>query len=137
MNAYTDYTEPKRWMLVDDNDDVLVMLSSMAMNLTSATVECHDSPESALAAFTADPDAYEVVITDYDMPRMTGIELCRLIQSAAPEQRVILATGSGYFTPEAARVAGFSALLHKPFAFSALVNALLEAGFGVENPVAA
>ena len=137
MNTYIDATGPKRWMLVDDNEEILMMISSLAMNLTNATMECHNSPESALAAYTADPDAYEVVITDYEMPRMTGIELCRLIQSVAPQQRVILATGSGYFTPGAARAAGFSALLHKPFPFSALVTALVEAGFEVENPLTA
>lgn len=129
--------EPKRWMLVDDNEEVLAMMSSLVGNLTGAKIECHNSPESALVAFTADPGTYEVVITDYEMPRMTGIELFRLIQVVAPEQRAILTTGGGYFSYEAVKAAGFSALLRKPFHFSDLIAALMEAGFDVDNTLAA
>jgi two-component system cell cycle sensor histidine kinase/response regulator CckA len=119
----------KRWMLVDDNEDILMMLSAMVEHLTGASVECHISPAAALAAFAASPNDYELVITDYDMPGMNGMELCRRLQALCPAQKIILATGSGYFTATAARAAGFSALLHKPYPMSALQVALETAGF--------
>jgi two-component system cell cycle sensor histidine kinase/response regulator CckA len=129
-NTYFEDGEPKRWMLVDDNEDILLVISALVEKLTGARTECHNSPESALAAFTAAPEAYELVITDYEMPGMTGIELCRRLRLLAPEQKVILATGSGYFTKEAARIAGFCAFLRKPFPLTALKAALAEAGMG-------
>ncbi len=127
MNTFFDM-QPKRWMLVDDNEEFLMMITAMVENLTGATIECHNSPISALAAFMAEPEAYEVVITDHEMTGMTGIELCGRLQVLAPVQKVILTTGGGHFTREAAGKAGCSALLHKPFMFSALTAALAEAG---------
>ena len=63
------------------------------------------------------------------MPGMTGIvELCGRLHVLAPVQKVILATAGGRFTRDAASNAGCSALLQKPFLFSALTAALAEAG---------
>lgn len=117
-------------MLVDDNADILLMLSGVLEHFTDATIECHDSPQSALAAFAASPAGYDVVFTDFEMPGMNGIELCRWMRKLAPGQKVLLATGSGFFTEAAARSAGFLALLEKPFALDALRSALATAGAG-------
>ena len=113
-----------RWMIVDDNADILLMMSAILENLTCATIECYDTPQSALEAFKAAPDSYQLVITDFEMPGMNGIELCRLIRDVAPEQKIFLATGSGYFTETSAQQAGFAALLDKPFPISILKKAL-------------
>lgn len=126
MNTFLTPTET-RWMLVDDNEDILMMLSAMLENLTGNTVECYDTPQSALAAFSAAPELYELVITDFEMPGMDGVELCRRMRAIAPEQKIFLATGSGYFTEEGARHAGFSALLNKPFPLPLLRAALAGA----------
>ena len=42
-----------RWMLVDDNADILFTLSVLIRNLTGATIKCHHAPNLALAAFVA------------------------------------------------------------------------------------
>jgi CheY-like chemotaxis protein len=121
-------TEARRWMLVDDNPELLMMLSAFVESFTSATVECHDSPESALAAFEAAPGQYDLVITDFQMPRMDGVELCRRLQAITPGQKIFLATGSGYFSEMAASHYGFSALLNKPFPIAALEQKLAAVG---------
>jgi CheY-like chemotaxis protein len=134
MNTFHASTET-RWMLVDDNQEILNMLSAMLKNLTNAAVECFTTPAAALEAFQAAPGGYELVITDFEMPGMDGVELCRRLREISPEQKVFLATGSGFFTAAAARHAGFCALLTKPFPLSALKSALSET-FASE-PVAA
>ena len=116
----------RRWLVVDDNENILLMLSAALEGVTDATIECHNSPQSALAAFNEAPDKYELVITDYEMPGMNGVELCRQLRAVSPAQRVFLATGSGFFTQATARRAGFSALLNKPFPLSRLQQALAE-----------
>ncbi|HTB84203.1 MAG TPA: response regulator [Candidatus Sulfotelmatobacter sp.] len=116
----------RRWMVVDDDEDILTMMSAVLKGLTDAAVECHASPQSALAAFNEAPDTYELVITDYEMPGMDGVELCRQLRAVSPSQRVFLATGSGFFTGATARRAGFSALLNKPFPPPLLKQALVE-----------
>ncbi len=124
---------PLRWMIVDDNRDILAMLQAGLTPLHPGGVECFDSPHTALAAFAVAADEYEMVITDFEMPGMDGIELCRRLQALAPELKVLLATGSGFFTETAARHAGFSALLNKPFPLSELKHALTEAGVTMAN----
>lgn len=116
------------WMLVDDNADVLRVLAVMLKTLTGAEIECHSSPKMALVAFAAEPEKYGLVITDFEMPEMDGVELCRQIRAVAPAQKIFLATGSGFFTENCARHAGFSALLNKPFPIAALRAALNAAG---------
>ena len=116
-------------MLVDDSEEILLMLSALLEHLTGATFECHTSPQSALDAFAAAPDAYELVFTDYEMPGMNGTELCRRLLALSPDQKIILTTGSGYFSESAARAAGFSGLLGKPYPMSALQAVLTAVGF--------
>jgi CheY-like chemotaxis protein len=125
-------TENTRWMIVDDNEQILLLLAAMIQHMTNAEVECYNSPEAALAAFRATPGKYELVITDFEMPEMDGVELCRRIREIAPGQEIFLATGSGFFTEEAAYQAGFAALLNKPFPLSALHAALAGAGLETE-----
>lgn len=132
MNTPFSFAPNRRWLLVDDNEDMLTMLSAVLEHVTSAPIECHNAPESAWAAFTAAPEQYELVITDFQMPKMDGVELCRRLHQVAPEQKVILATGSGFFSPDAARHAGFCALLNKPFPLAELTAALELAGIGTE-----
>src|SRR5258706_10237898 len=108
MQNIFDTTENKHWMLVDDSADVLELVSALVENLTDAKVECFNSPQAGLAAFADAPEKYEVVITDYEMPGMDGVELCRRLREIAPAQKIFLATGSGFFTEAAARRAGFS-----------------------------
>ncbi|HSY18358.1 MAG TPA: response regulator [Candidatus Acidoferrales bacterium] len=131
MNPSLANTET-RWMLVDDNENILLMLSAVLENLTGATIECYTTPSKALAAFAESPDGYELVITDFEMPGMDGVELCRLLRLVSPGQKIILATGSGYFTEAAAQHAGFSGLLDKPFALPQLKAALAKA-FGART----
>jgi CheY-like chemotaxis protein len=120
------FSTKSHWMLVDDNEDILLMMSAVLGNLTGATIKCFNTPQSALAAFAKAPDQYELVITDFEMPGMDGVELCRHIRALTPTQKIFLATGSGFFTDDAARHAGFCALLNKPFPLSALAAALAE-----------
>ena len=118
----------KRWMLVDDDADILSLVAALVKNLTAAEIECFNSPQAAQAAFMATPEAYELVITDFEMPDMDGVELCRQMRRISPAQKIILATGSGFFTEAAARHAGFCGLLNKPFLTDQLHEALVEAG---------
>jgi CheY-like chemotaxis protein len=124
----------RRWMLVDDNVDILMMLASVAEHFTTSIVECYSSPQSALVAYAASPGKYELVITDFEMPGMDGVDLCRRFREISPSQKIFLTTGTGFFTDESAQRAGFDALLNKPFPLTALQEALAAAG--LENECA-
>jgi CheY-like chemotaxis protein len=121
-------TETKHWMLVDDNAGILKLVSALVENMTDAPIERFISPQLALAAFAEAPEKYAVVITDFEMPGMDGVELCRRMLEFAPKQKIILSTGSGFFTKAVAQHAGFSGLLNKPFPIETLCATLTEAG---------
>jgi len=123
----------RRWMLVDDNKELLTMLAELVKHFTDAVIETHSSPLTALGAFGAAPEKYELVITDYEMPGMDGVELCHKLHAISSMQKVFLATGSGYFSESTARHLGFSALLHKPFPLTALSEALATVGLANET----
>ncbi len=133
----TDTTRPARWLVVDDNLDLLALMQTMLAQIHDGSVDCFSSPAAALAAFTAAPDQYELVITDYEMPGMDGIELCRRLRERARDLKIFLATGSGFFTGPTATHAGFLGRLNKPFRLEELRAMLAGAGVRIDEPVAA
>jgi CheY-like chemotaxis protein len=137
MNTFYTTTENRRWMLVDDSEQILCLMANLAGRMTSAVIECYNSPQSALAAFAAAPGKYELVITDLDMPEMDGVKLCRQMREISLMLNIFLATGSDFFSEAAAAHAGFSGLLKKPFPADRLHETLAEAGVEVGLPLSA
>lgn len=113
-----------RWMIVDDSPDILSLIRDILARFNAVDIECFNSPQSALAAFEADPNAFEFVITDLEMPDMSGIELCRRLRRLTPLLKILLTTGSEILSSEEAAQKGFCGLLHKPFPLPALQRAL-------------
>ncbi|OIQ72400.1 blue-light-activated protein [mine drainage metagenome] len=104
----------QRVMYVDD-DEALVFLVKRLLTRQGYAVTTHTDPRLALAAVRADPTHWHLVVTDFNMPGYSGIDLIRAIKAVRPELPVALA--SGYVTPEIERdalVAGANALIHKP-----------------------
>src|SRR5579871_188410 len=96
-------TGKNRWMVVDDTDSVRELIALLLQQLDCAEICCFSSGAAALAAYTAAPDDYQFVVTDFEMPGMNGIELCRKLLAVTPELKVLLATGSSAIAPEVAR----------------------------------
>jgi len=87
----TKPTGPKRILLVDD--DMLIAMSSadMLMDLGHDVVEAHSGLE-ALECF-GDGSDFDLVITDYSMPGMTGGDLARAVRAVAPSMPILIASG--------------------------------------------
>ena len=72
-------------------------------------------PTEALETFVADPDAFDLVITDYLMPQGTGLELAEDIRALRPDLPVILTTGNANnLEPNALARAGLAGVFEKP-----------------------
>src|SRR5271170_5994387 len=126
----TECASRTRWMIVDDNDEILSLMREITAQFSDTEIVCFNSPQDALAAFEAAPENFELVITDFEMPGMNGVELCRRLRAISPSAKILLATGSGMFSEEAAANEGFCGLLHKPFPFAVLQNILESLGVG-------
>jgi DNA-binding NtrC family response regulator len=115
-------------MIVDDNEDILSLMREIAARFSNAEIVCFKFPQDALAAFEAAPESFELVITDFEMPGMNGVELRRHFHAVSPTTKILLATGSGLVSEETAAHEGFCGLLQKPFMFGALRRVLEAVG---------
>jgi DNA-binding NtrC family response regulator len=104
----------KHVMYVDD-DQALVFLVERALGRRGFKVSAFTDPRLAVTALRERPNDFDLLVTDYNMPDFSGVELlreARLIRADLP-----VALASGYVTPEIehdALAAGALALIHKP-----------------------
>ena len=101
-------------MYVDD-DQALVFLVKRLLGRRGYQVSGFTDPHEATAALQADPQRYDLLVTDYNMPGYSGVDLLHAARAIRADLPVALA--SGYVTTEieqAALAAGARALIHKP-----------------------
>jgi DNA-binding NarL/FixJ family response regulator len=82
--------DPIRVLVVDDTDHVRRMLATMlSVDGFEVVGESADGNAAIEALDDAQPD---VVVIDYKMPTLNGLETARLIRERRPDQHVILYT---------------------------------------------
>jgi PAS domain S-box-containing protein len=101
-------------LVVDDENMILEFMGDLLANW-GLDVTLKSSSIEAKHAFAAEPQRYDLVLTDHTMPRITGLELARQIRGIRPGTPVILYTGYGEDIAEAElAAAGVRALARKP-----------------------
>ncbi|GGH54210.1 hypothetical protein GCM10010975_10540 [Comamonas phosphati] len=104
-----------RHIMYVDDDQALVFLVTRLLRRRGYTVSGFTDPHEALAMLQANPSDFHLLVTDYNMPGYSGLDLVREALQVRPSLPVALA--SGYVTAEieqAALSAGARALIHKP-----------------------
>jgi CheY-like chemotaxis protein/anti-sigma regulatory factor (Ser/Thr protein kinase) len=104
----------QRVMYVDD-DEALVFLVKRLLTRKGYAVTTFTNPKEALASLRANPQQYDLLVTDFNMPGYSGLDLLRDVRAIRPSLPVALA--SGYVTSDIERdalAAGARALIHKP-----------------------
>jgi PAS domain S-box-containing protein len=121
----------ERILFVDDEMAICDIEKRMLQNL-GYKVDIKSSAIEALEAFRLNPERYDLVITDYTMPNMTGDQLTRVLLSIRPDIPVILCTGfSEMITEETAKEAGIKGFVMKPIVLREignLIRKVLEKG---------
>jgi CheY-like chemotaxis protein len=105
-----------RILLVDDDASLLQMLEDgIGMFCTDCQVTSTTDSLSALEKLRLQP--FDLVLTDYDMPGMNGLELAQTVRQALPQARVVLMTayGDGAVFQDRIRARQLDAYLRKPF----------------------
>ena len=104
----------ERILLVDDEASILRM-QQQTLERLGYTVEARQDSVDALKQFMAQPEGYDLVISDLSMPHMTGIELAQKILSIRPELPVIICSGFSEKVDAAGAIsAGIRDFLMKP-----------------------
>ncbi|MBI1175842.1 response regulator [bacterium] len=127
MNKNTE-CKTKKWAVVDDDLMLLDMMNNLLEKSITAEVEIYDNPIEALAAIRRDPEAYEVIITDRNMPQMDGVGLLVLVREVAPHLRFLLMTGNMLNLAREMELFDLPySCLAKPFGMPALKTAISKA----------
>ncbi len=117
----------ERVLFVDD-EPMLARVGQMFLTDLGYHVTAFKAAADALAAFQADPEAFDVVVTDLTMPNASGLELADEVRAIRPEMTVVLTTGfRGSLTNEIIREHGISEVLIKPYSGTHLAAALRRA----------
>ncbi|BBO71533.1 hypothetical protein DSCA_54630 [Desulfosarcina alkanivorans] len=111
-----------RILMVDD-EQALVLVGREMLARAGYTVTVFTCPEKALGQFREAPGAFDLVLTDMTMPKLTGDQLAREIHRVRPDLPVILCTGYVEAMETAmASEAGYAAVLMKPLMMDALIH---------------
>ncbi len=121
-------------VLCVDDDPAMVLMVDGLLRRAGYAVTTLEDPAAALAYLLAHPDEVDVVVTDYNMPEMNGMELAAAIRRAIPRLPIIVTSGfiSDEMRQQAAEL-GIGALLQKEYTLerlAGLVHKALESRTG-------
>lgn len=103
----------KKILIIDDQQDILDVLTEI--------LEMLDHEVVAITSGTSlnksvNPEDFDIVITDYQMPDMTGVEIAKKINNSCPGKKVYIISGYHQLLSEKKmQEYGISGILNKPF----------------------
>jgi CheY-like chemotaxis protein len=122
-------------LLVDDNRDILKLLRSTLDTLKKPELKIFESPSGEEAMLESSRHKIDLLITDYLLPGITGVELMHKVRARNPEVKVILISG---MTERKAREqmlsAGALAIFDKPIPLADFLDAV-ERGLGLVQTI--
>ncbi|MFH1845324.1 MAG: PAS domain S-box protein, partial [bacterium] len=109
-------------ILFVDDELMLTRLGERVLGDAGYEVSAFNDSAEALAAFQAQPTAFDLVITDVTMPQLTGLELARELRVIRSEIPIALCTGGsdGVSLDDMAEL-GIQECIHKPVPLDTLV----------------
>jgi CheY-like chemotaxis protein len=112
----------ERILLVDDEASIIAM-EKQALERLGYQVTSRISSIEALEAFSANPDNFDLVITDMSMPKMSGDKLANELIRIRPDIPILLCTGfSESMTDEKIKSIGIKGFLKKPIVIKDLAQ---------------
>jgi len=122
-------------LLVDDQHDILRLLHSALETLQRPELEIVEAPSGEEALLEVGRRRVDLLILDYRLPGMTGIELMHHVRARQPDVRVILITG---ITDRKARDemlnAGAAAIFEKPIPLGDFLGTV-ERNLGLDSTI--
>ena len=117
----------ERILLLDDElvqvQSVRAMLSKLGYEVVALT-----DGQEALTRIRADPQAFDLLITDQTMPHLTGVQLAKEVLGIRPDLPIILCTGfSEAVDANEARALGIREFLMKPYSVREMAETVRRA----------
>jgi two-component system, cell cycle sensor histidine kinase and response regulator CckA len=98
-----------------DDEEPLVFIVKRMLERLGHQVAGFTAADAALAAFTAEPDSFHLVLSDMGMPGMNGVDFAAAVLQVRPGALVVIV--SGYMDPkdmERAKACGVRECIRKP-----------------------
>jgi two-component system cell cycle sensor histidine kinase/response regulator CckA len=112
-------------LYVDDDPGVGVAVTRLLQRLGyQASLAC--GGEEALELLREHPGRFSAILTDYNMPGMSGLELAEVINTLQPGIPLILVSGHATWSQADLERAGIYQVLEKPFELEQLAELLLS-----------
>ena len=107
-------------LYVDDDEVMVVMVERLLERLGYVVTSVHD-PARAIEMVRVAPEAFDVVVTDLNMPGLSGLDVARALRRIRADLPLVISSGN---LPDQlqheARQAGVRALVHKQFTLEEL-----------------
>lgn len=101
-------------LLVEDEHSLRRLVSEFLRGASYSVVEAADGPEGV--AMFAESGPFDLAILDLNLPGFSGVEVCRRILDARPDQNVMICSAAILPESEAALLAmGVGHFLSKPY----------------------
>ncbi|MGS5086506.1 PAS domain-containing hybrid sensor histidine kinase/response regulator [Hydrogenophaga sp. A37] len=84
---------PGLHILYIDDDQALLLLIKQLLERRGYRVSAYHDQRAALDAISADPAGIDLVLTDYNMPGMSGLDVARLVRAIRPDLPIAVASG--------------------------------------------
>jgi CheY-like chemotaxis protein len=116
-----------RHVVYVDDDEVIVMTVEALLTRAGFRVSAFNRPEAALQALRTTLQDVDVLVTDFNMPQLTGLDVAREVALIFPGLPVIVS--SGYLSEDlrqGAHAVGVSCLLNKEETYERLATLIDE-----------
>ena len=116
----------KKILVADDESHILHVVSLKLRNAGFDVVTASDGQEALEMALSERPD---LLITDYHMPQLSGLELCQKLKEDPTTAKIpaIMLTARGYqLDPKDTEQSGILRMLSKPFSPRQLLSTVNE-----------
>jgi len=118
----------KRVLVVDDVPEILDLFKGLMRRVRTVPVQLATEVNSARARDLAASEPFDLVISDFRMRQLDGVEVLTAARSRHPEGRRVLMTGYNEVPTDLARIqaAGIDAYVQKPLKSQDLLHLILD-----------
>jgi PAS domain S-box-containing protein len=95
LGALAETGQGQHVLCVDDDEVMLVVVERLLQRF-GYRVTCHSDPRRALAALREAPQSFDLLLSDFNMPQCSGLELARAAARVRADLPVVIS--SGYIT---------------------------------------